>query len=116
MSAPDSDARAVRSIATFNGVSGAQGRNRTSDTRIFNPDGLSGRQRFSRFSPVKPTTRNQALSGDLSNAVSEEIRDLARLVLRIGMRRHATPESYLEDKHDAADRLLLLADRLECSR
>ncbi|GGE96123.1 hypothetical protein GCM10007285_24700 [Stappia taiwanensis] len=52
----------------------------------------------------------------MSNAVSEEIRDLARLVLRIGMRRHATPESYLEDKHDAADRLLLLADRLECSR
>jgi len=49
----------------------------------------------------------------LSNPVSEEIRDLAYRVRRIGSHRHATPETILEDKHEAADRLLLLADRLE---
>ena len=95
------------------GMGGAQGRNRTSDTRIFNPARLTARQSLAPNSTVKPNTQNQALSGDLSNPVSEEIRDLAYRVRRIGSHRHATPETILEDKHEAADRLLLLADRLE---
>jgi hypothetical protein len=45
--------------------------------------------------------------------LAEEIRDLAYLVSRIGSRRYATPETILEDKHEAADRLLTLADRLD---
>ena len=103
-------------IGNFKGKGGAQGRNRTSDTRIFNP-GNSARVAAARhIHPVKLATTNQALSGDLSNLVAEEIRDLATLVSRIGSRRYATPETILEDKHEAADRLFTLADRLEGSR
>ena len=50
--------------------SGAQSRNRTSDTRIFKPSTGAGNQPVARRFPVKPPTGNQALGGRLSNRFS----------------------------------------------
>ena len=51
-------------------LSGAQSRNRTSDTRIFNPSTGAGNQLVARRFPVNPPTVNQALKGRLSNRFS----------------------------------------------
>ena len=47
--------------------SGARGRNRTTDTRIFNPKLWMEDQAVTGEISVKPTTANQALTGRLSN-------------------------------------------------
>lgn len=54
----------------FRDLSGAQSRNRTSDTRIFKPSTDAGNQPVARNFPVKPPTGNQALRGRLSNRFS----------------------------------------------
>lgn len=54
----------------FRDLSGAQSRNRTSDTRIFKPSTGAGNQSVARRFPVKPPTGNQALKGQLSNRFS----------------------------------------------
>ncbi|WP_162901336.1 hypothetical protein [Breoghania sp. L-A4] len=100
----------------LNGGSGARRRIRTTDTRIFNQNTIDTGQGFAASAGVKPGTKNQALSDGLANPFSEEIRDCAHLIRRIGNGRHATPETILEDKHEAADRLLLIADRMELAR
>tara|TARA_R100001086_G_scaffold206298_1_gene122113 strand:+ start:5722 stop:5994 length:273 start_codon:yes stop_codon:yes gene_type:complete len=46
---------------------GARGRNRTTDTRIFNPKLWLEYQALTGEISVKPTIENQALSGRLSN-------------------------------------------------
>jgi hypothetical protein len=46
---------------------GARGRNRTTDTRIFNPKFWMEYQAVTGEISVKPTTENQALSSRLSN-------------------------------------------------
>jgi hypothetical protein len=58
------------STQSRNALSGAQSRNRTSDTRIFKPSTEAGNQPVARRFPVKPPTGNQALRGRLSNRFS----------------------------------------------
>ena len=54
----------------FRDLSGAQSRNRTSDTRIFKPSNGAENQPVARRFPVKPPAGNQALRGRLSNRFS----------------------------------------------
>jgi len=48
-------------------LNGARGRNRTTDTRIFNPALIQPDQSVIVVNVVKPVTGNQLLSGKLSN-------------------------------------------------
>lgn len=56
-----------------------------------------------------PTTEERACAPSLA----EEVRAIATAVRGIGRGRGASPEAMLIEKHEAADRLLALAVRME---
>lgn len=51
-----------------------------------------------------------------SRGLAEEVRAIAADVRRIGRGRSTSPEAILIDKHEAADRLLALASRMDATR
>jgi hypothetical protein len=68
------DRQRSRKPDDFRDLSGAQSRNRTSDTRIFKPSTGAGNQSVARRFLVKPPMENQALKGGLSNRFSGDPR------------------------------------------
>ncbi|MFG1179939.1 MULTISPECIES: hypothetical protein [Xanthobacter] len=64
----------------------------------------------------KRESAKRLCSGPVAPSLAAEARAIASAVRRIGRGRGASPESMLIQKHDAADRLLALASRLEVAR
>ena len=62
-----------RNYIKFSLLSGARGRNRTTDTRIFKPKLIDKAQPLRFRKSVKPSTAHQALSSELSNLGPEAI-------------------------------------------
>lgn len=57
-----------------------------------------------------------ASSLDSNHPVVAELRAIASAIRRIGRGRCATPEAILIEKHEAAERLLALASRMEAAK
>lgn len=54
--------------------------------------------------------------GQRMPSLAEEVRSIAHEIRRIGRGRDASPETILIDKQEAAERLLVLASRMEAER
>ncbi len=75
-------------------------------------------QRLSASAAVKPPSKNQALSRDLSNrgtTHAASIRAIAKLVLRLSPER-GDPESFYLQREEIAARLFRIASTLEAER